>query len=227
MIRPPLIRLSATVLAVRQAVLWLASLFVIATVMLTEANPMTENQKYLEEAQAGAREFEEKLEPELLKQAYLALENVILQEEYDPKIRAQLRTNSLALWLRLIQLLDRCLDPDFDPADVPERLVQPPPTPEGVVYRPGAKPALIDDPKVRAAYEKAIAANEAKTAHFVFQTKLRRLDERIFPRAEAFIQNAYGSGSDDQEELKSAIDAFIKDAERKERLSKLLTVSSD
>ena len=188
---------------------------------------MTENQKYLKEAQVVANEFEKKQDPELLKQAYLALENVNLQKEYDSKTRTQLRTNLLALWLHLIQLLDRFLDPNFDPADLPELSVQPPPTSEGVLYPPNADPALIDDPKARAQYAKDIAANEAKIIHYGLQTDLRRLDERIVPRAEAYIQNIYGSGPDDQEELKSAIDSFIENAERKERLSKLLTISSD
>lgn len=179
---------------------------------------MTENQKYLREAQAHAKEFENQLDPELLKQAYLALENVLLPEENDPKISGQLRTDSLHLWLYLIQLIDHYLDPNFNPNDVPEQLVQPPPTSEGVVYRPGVDPALIDDPKMRIQYEKAIAANEAKTNHYVLQIKLRRLDERITPRAEKFIQNFYTSDPCDQEELKTAIDKIIKKPERKRKL---------
>lgn len=186
---------------------------------------MNENQKYMKEAREHARGFEDKLEPELLKQAYLALENVLLLEEDDPKMRGQLRTNSLDLWLHLIQLLDHSLDPNFDPDDVPEEIVQPPPTSGGVVLRPGADPAKIDDPKARAEYKKAIADNEAKTAHYTLQTKLRRMDERITPRAENFIRNFYTPAPGDQKELKTAIDKTIKDPRRKAGLLKLLTPS--
>ena len=186
---------------------------------------MNENQKYLKEAREHAKGFEDNLEPELLKQAYLALENVLVLEEDGPEIRGQLRTDSLYLWLDLIGLLDRFLDPDFNPDDVPERAVQPPPTSEGVVYPPGADPALIDDPNARAEYKKAIADNEAKTSHYGLQTKLRRLDERITPRAEDFIRKFYTPAPRDQKELKTAIDKIIKDPRRKADLLKLLTPS--
>lgn len=186
---------------------------------------MNENQKYLKEAQEQAKQFEDNPEPELLKQAYLALENVLLLEEDEPKTRNQLRSDSLYLWLHLILLLDRFLDPNFNPENVPELAVQPPPTSQGVVYPPGADPSLLDDPKARAEYKKAIADNEAKIAHYTLQTKLRRLDERITPRGEEFIRNFYTPAPGDQKELKTAIDKTIKDPRRKADLLKLLTPS--
>jgi hypothetical protein len=211
--------------AMRRTALLIISLLAILILILTPKveKPMTENQKYLKEARAYAEEFEDNLEPEMLKQSYLALENVILLEEDDPKMRSQLRADSLYLWLQLIQLLDRFLDPDFDPDDVPEGTVQPPPTSEGIVYPPGADPALIDDTKARAEYEKAIAANNAKTVNYTFQTKLRRLNERITPRAEEFIRDSYTPTPVDQKELKTAIDEVIEDPRRKESLLRLLT----
>lgn len=186
---------------------------------------MTDNQKYLNEAQARVKEFEAELEPERLREAYMALEDVILVQETDPKSRARLRTNALSLWLHLLQLLDRFLDPKFNPEDVPEMLVQPPPTTGDVVYPPGADPALIDDPKARAEYEKAIAANRAKADHYRLQINLRRLDERITPRAEAFIRNFYTPAAIDQKELQTAIDEIIRDPRRKAGLLKLLSSS--
>jgi hypothetical protein len=200
-----------------------APAILIVTFILTVAKPMMENQEYLKEAQERAQGFEDTLEPELLSQAYLALENVILGEEDDPKIRGQLRVEALDLWLHLLQFLDHYLDPKFNPDDVPELLVQPPPTSGEVVLRPGADPALIDDPKARAQYEQAIAANKAKTARYGLQTKLRRLDVRITPRAEAFIRNSYTSAPSDQAELKTAIDKWITNPQRKANLVKLLT----
>jgi hypothetical protein len=187
---------------------------------------MTENEKYLKEALAHVKEFEAELEPERLHEAYMALENVIWTQERDPKARAQSRADCLSLWLHLLHMLDRFLDPDFNPKDFPEKLVQPPPTSGGIVYPPGADPVLIDDPKARAGYEKAIAANRAKADHYRLQINLRRLDERIPPRTEAFIRNSYTSAPGDQAELRTAIDAIIKDRQRKVDLLKLLRPSS-
>jgi hypothetical protein len=198
-------------------------LAILSLLIITRAGePMTENETHLKEAQADAQGFQDKREPDLLRRAYVALENVILAKEGDPGARAQLRTSSLNVWLRLLELLDRFLDPEFNPDDVPERLVQPPPTSGGVVHRPGADPALIDDPVARAQYEEAIAANKAKTTHYVLQTKLRRLDERIVPRAEAFIRSSYTSDPRDQKELKTAIDGIITNPQRRAGLLRLL-----
>jgi len=184
---------------------------------------MTENQKYLKETRERIKGFEKELEPERLREAYMALENVSLAKEHVPKTRAQLRTDTLSLWLGLLQILDHHLDPDFNPEDGPEELVQPPPTSGGVVLRPGADPALIDDPTARAEYEKAIAANRAKANNYRLQIHLGRLNERITPRAEEFIRNSYTTAPDDQEELKTAIEKTIEDPRRKARLLELLT----
>jgi len=181
---------------------------------------MMENQKYLREAHTYTKEFETQLEPSLLRLAYMALENVILAQESDLKLRAQLRVDCLYLWLYLLQLLDRFLDPGFNPNDVPEKLIQPPPTTEGVVYPPGANPALIDDPQARAEYEEAIAANRAKAEQYRLQINLRRLDEQITPRAEAFIRNSYTFTPSDRQEVKTAILQKIKNPQRQERLLK-------
>ena len=98
-------------LTMRRTTLLAISFLAILTVTCTRAveNPMNENQKYLKEAREHAKGFEDNLEPELLKQAYLALENVLVLEEDGPEIRGQLRTDSLYLWLDLIGLLDRFL----------------------------------------------------------------------------------------------------------------------
>jgi hypothetical protein len=183
---------------------------------------MTENEKCLKEAQKRVKEFETELEPERLREAYMSLENVVLAQENDVKIRTRLRDDCLTLWLEMIQILDKHLDPKFDPDDIPDNLVQPPPTSKGVVFPPGADPALIDDPKAREQYEKAVAANNAKINNYRLQTQLGRLNEQIPPRAEEFINSSYTSSETDQEELKNAIEKIIQKPERKVELSKLL-----
>ena len=183
---------------------------------------MTQNQKNVQEAHLRALEFERKLNPDRLREADRALENVNLVEEVDPKVRAKLRSDCLVQWLELVALVDRHLDPDFDPDDVPEEFVEPPPVPGGAVLRAGADPALVPDPRTREQYENAIAANRAKAERYRVQTQLRRIGERIATQTENFVRNHYRSAPADQRELKGALERIIKDPGRKARLFGLL-----
>lgn len=187
---------------------------------------MTQNEKFLKDAEKHVKEFESEFEVERLREAYMALENVELAQEQDSKVRDQSRKECLYLWLEIVELLDHHLDPKFDPEDVPENLVQPPPTSTGIVYPPGADPKVIDNYEARAEYEKAIIANNAKISSYRLQTQLSRLDEPITRRAEAFIRHSYTSAPGDQAELRTAIDMVIKDRQRKKNLLKLLASPS-
>jgi hypothetical protein len=182
------------------------------------AESMTDNQKHLAEAQARSMEFVDTREPERLREAFLALEEVHPAEELDPGLRAQVRSAALAVWLELLALLDRSLDPGFDPSDVPPKRVEPPPLPGGVQLPPGAEPGRIPDPAARAEYEQAIAANRARAEHYRQQIHLRRLDERMPPRVDAFITGSYLATPRDQAELRAAIDRKIQDPRRKAHL---------
>ena len=186
------------------------------------AKSMTENEKYLNEAQVLAHRFQAEREPETLREASLALINVNLAREEELKTRNNVRERSLLEWLHVLDLLDGALDPHFDPADVPEKLVQPPPSPGGEVLRPGADPSRIADPKARAEYEKAIAANREKAAHYRVQTHLRRLDEQLEAQAESFMRDAYSPVPSDQRELRTAIEQTIQNPSRKAKLLKVL-----
>src|SRR5262249_30255976 len=152
--------------------------------------------------------------------AFSALGEVNLIQEHDSAKKAQVRHRSLVAWLQLVRLLDQFRDPNFNPGDQPELLVQPPKQPGGVVLRPGADPALIADPKERAEYEKAIAASRAKLNHYRLQIQLSRLNERIPPDAEAFIRTFYTAAPHDQKELRDAIEGWIQDPARKASLLK-------
>lgn len=211
-------------LAMRRSMLLVVSLcaIMIAAPTCEEEKRMTENEEYLTEARVRMAEFEKQLEPERLRAAYMALENVSLTREQDPKTRTRLRRDSLSLWLDLLQVLDHHLDPNFNREDRPTLLVQPPPTSDGVAYPPGADPALIDDPAARAKYEEAIAANQIKAKNYRLQIHVGRLDERITERTEEFIRTSYKRTSDDQEEVRKAIEKTIKDPRRKASLLKLL-----
>lgn len=176
---------------------------------------MPDNHQHLQEAQVLAKQFETQLEAERLREAYMALENVLPAEEPDVQSRVAMRADCLALWLNLVDLLDRFLDPNFDPSDVPERLVEPPPIPGGAVLRPGADPALIEDPRARAAYENAIAANHQKAVRYRLQIQLGRLKDRIPAGLEEFVRRYYTSAPREQQELRTAINNLIHNPSRR------------
>lgn len=183
---------------------------------------MTENEKYLKEAQAKIKAFETEKEPERLRESAMALENIILAKEHETEVRKKLRSDSLTSWLTLLQIFDKHYQPDFNPDDMPEMLVQPPPQADGSVLRPGADPAKIADPKARAEYEKAIAENRAKQENYRMQIQLGRLDDFIPPSAENFITNSFSDADEDQKELREAIDKTIENENRKTRLMTLV-----
>jgi len=173
---------------------------------------MIDNQKHLQEAQIFADKFEPSREPDWLEKAQGALEDVVWNAEGNPKTRAEIRLRALEMWLRLVDLLDRHVDPAFDENDTPQKLVDPPALPDSSKgsLRPGASPSLIADPKLRSEYEQAIAANRAKIKRYGFQLDLRFLDQSIRPRAHKFIANAYKPIPEDRDELRKAIGRNIK-----------------
>src|SRR5215204_32512 len=192
-----------------------------AVPFLIRTKTMTENKKYLKQAAELIKAFESEKEPERLNEASMALENVNLIQEYDAPTRHELRAESLALHLTLLQILDKYLDPKFDPEDVPSTIVQPRLS-DGTVLRPGVDPAKIKNPQDRAEYEKAIAENRAKARNYRLQTELRRLNERLPSRTELFIRESFTSSDEDQKVLKTAIDVAIENQKRKAELTKLL-----
>jgi hypothetical protein len=185
-------------------------------------NNMTDNEKCLKQAQERIKAFETEKEAERLNEASMSLENIILAKEIKSEVRARLRKECLFLWLNILQTIDAHLDPKFDPKDVPEKLVQPSPLSDGEILRPGADPAKINDPQLRAEYEKAIAENRTKTINYRLQTQLRRLNEKIPSSANDFIRKSYTSSAADREELKNAIEKIIQNTERKTNLSQLV-----
>jgi len=191
------------------------------TTLPATSEPTMTNAKHLKEARTHTEDFEKTNDPETLRDAYMALENVSLVDEPDPSAQRALRTETLRLWLQMLAILDKLLDPKFDPDVAPELSVQPPPTKGGVVFPPGADPSVIDDPLARERYAKEIEANNAKIIRYNMQVKLHRLEERIPPRAEAFIRDYYTPAAVDQDELKQAVGELIENPARKQRLLQL------
>lgn len=194
----------------------------IAVMIFAESEGMTENEKHIKEAEQKIEAFQSEKEPQRLREAANSLENIILAKEHKAETRHAMRSKILSLWLTLLQILDKNLDPDFNSKDIPPRNVEPPLTANGTAYPAGANPALIEDPQARADYEKAIAENRRKQENYRLQTQFRRLNENIPPRAEDFIRNSYTDSADDQNELKTAFERYLETPSRKADFSKLL-----
>jgi len=180
---------------------------------------MDSDTKHLQEAQAYAKRFEETLDSEQLRKAYLELENISVMQQA-PGSSPALRADTLRMWLVLLALLDQQLDPSFDQEKMPDLQVQPPDTADGTSYAPGADPALISDPAARRAYERAIRDNEAMIANYGLQVRLHRLNERITARAETYIRHAYTFAPSDREEVQAQILKVIKSPKRQAALWK-------
>jgi hypothetical protein len=188
-------------------------------------DPMTDNEKHLEKAVELIAAFEKEREPERLREASMALENVNLRREHLAQIRHKLRSDCLELWLTILQKIDKYLDNSFDPEDVPQMSVMPPRIKGDIQLPPGADPALIDDPKAREEYEKAIKDNRAKQENYPLQIQLRELDELMPRKVGSFIRGAFTSS--EQDAVKGAIDRIIEGRFQRERLYQLIEPRSN
>lgn len=188
---------------------------------------MSENSKLLKEVRSLIDEFEKEKEPERLREAFLILERLDLAQESNQVKSRRVRAECLIEWLTMINLLDQNLDPGFNPNDQLETRIQPPRTSSGVLYPPGTDPKFIDDPKARAEYEKAIALNREKLEKYRIQVQLIRLNEVIPSEAIIFIQSSFTSSYADKAEVKLAIEENIKNPNRKEELTKQLSLSEE
>ena len=140
----------------------------------------------------------------------------------DSQYRAA-RQGALELWLRLLDLLDKNFDSAFDPDDIPPKMVRPPalPDPSQGSLRPGASPSLIADPKVRAEYEQAIAANRAKIRRYRLQIVLRQVDKDLRHDVRHFVAIAYKPTPENREEVRKAIERNISSQKERAELLKL------
>ncbi len=186
---------------------------------------MSDNQAFLQTARDAAAQFRARKDPDALTRVVEALENVQWREPLHLPERRRLRHAALDGWLHLVALVDDALDPNFDPAQVPQIGVQPPPTASGIVYPPGVDPALIDDPDSRARYAQAVADNTAYAEQYRLQSRLQRLQERILEACSAFIQDGYSGDPNDHGEASTAIQAAIKTPKRRAELLSLLSAA--
>jgi hypothetical protein len=176
----------------------------------TKDKPMTKNQQYLEQAKRLIKEFEKELESDYLRESSMALVNVNLANELEDITRNLMRKATLYLWLELLQVIDKYIDPAFNPdEEVPIQTLPP----------QSDKP-LVEGSKEYIEFKKTVAANELKLKNQGLQVLLQRENERISLKAEQFIRNNYSTLQPDELELRAAIDKQITNAKRKAELEK-------
>ncbi len=132
------------------------------------------------------------------------MEGVNLMGLGDTKERLAARRAAARMWLKILAAIDEHLDPKFDPEDVPETKVVPPPSGR-IQPPPGVSPEAITDPRARAEYEAALKKNAEKIASYNFQTKLQRLNKRASTSAKRFLTTYYTPVHADQQELLSLL----------------------
>ncbi len=172
-----------------------------------------ENRELLSEAEAKFAAFDKESEPERLREAGDCLAAVVLAAETTPAMRLA----TLAKWLQLLQIVDSRLDPKFDPEDVPASTAMPP---GNLGLAPGVDPAAIADPKLRAEYEREIAATRKKAVDYRMQSGLHDLDARLTPRVEAFLRDNFLWTIEDRAAAIAAIEKTIVNSDRKQALFK-------
>jgi lipoprotein-anchoring transpeptidase ErfK/SrfK len=181
------------------------------------------NGKHMSETTARAAaqlaEFEQKKEPFCLQAASDLLERIDLAKEADAMKRLALRRETLETWLALVALIDRNLDPNFNPQDLPSTGVAPPRV-GNVSYPPGADPKVIADPQARQRYEEALKQNTQKAENYRIQTWLKRFDESISPKAERFVRMSYTTVPGDQREVTETVKKLIKNPQRASALTR-------
>jgi lipoprotein-anchoring transpeptidase ErfK/SrfK len=181
------------------------------------------NGKHMSETTARAAaqlaEFEQKKEPLCLQAASDLLERIDLAKETDAMKRLALRRETLETWLALVALIDRNLDPNFNPQDLPSTGVAPPRV-GNVSYPPGADPKVIADPQARQRYEEALKQNTQKAENYRIQTWLKRFDESLSPKAERFVRMSYTTVPGDQREVTETVKKLIKNPQRASALTR-------
>jgi hypothetical protein len=152
---------------------------------------------------------------------YQALDTVEAAQRGTNPGDTRARRRALVLSLHFLALLDREIDPAWNPNDDPVKGV-PPPVP-GVPVRGTGEidPASIPDPTMRARYEQQLKANKDYFKYHSVQFQLRRIDERATDFLKRFVNRCYTGQSKDREEFEAVLADPALSATRREMLRKL------
>lgn len=125
------------------------------------------------------------------------------------------RRAKAGLWLHAWRRLEKEINRDFDFNDRARLNVSPPDEsglPAGIV------PEGIKDPKLRAQYEAALAANAKKGREYNRQFELRKLDETFPKTAENYLIRVYSKPPYQTEELRRYLLAYRVNRQVRERV---------
>ncbi len=175
----------------------------------------------IDTARSQLEEFEKTKDVTNLENAIRAAEQIDISKLTEVQKEAQLRHRTVKLWLGILAAIDRSLDPKFDPNDLPEESITPPPS--GAIEYPSAiDPSAIRDPVVRAQYEKALKENSQKAEHYRLQTKLRRLNPHATVDVDRFLTNYYTDSAADHADLESLLGELKLSSWRRQHLRSLV-----
>ena len=122
----------------------------------------------------------------------------------------------LHTWKRLLD----AIDPDWDPNEV---ILSPNAVAVELGLPGSVEPQAIEDPILRAEYERAMAANMQKGEKYREQNRLHKWLKRFPKHAEPDIIRAYSLPPYDNEELKQYLDNYISDEKVKARILNAVT----
>lgn len=142
-----------------------------------------------------------------------------LGEEMGTQEKQKLRERKIELWLKLLNECDEMIDPEFDPNDVPQLNVAPPP---GTGLSAGASPSAIKDPQLRQEYERAIRLNAEKAGRYHVQEKLRDCERNWSAKVTRYITSQYTTDESDVKELDRLVERYLSSKARKQQLKDLL-----
>jgi hypothetical protein len=163
--------------------------------------------------------FEDERDPALLHEALDAIE---VAERDIPSEDTAARKQALSRWLAFVSALDRNIDPNWNPKNVPVTGATPPES-HGIVYPSGeVDPSTIPDPAARARYEQALKASKDYAVDYGIQMQLHGIDERAMRLIGRLVAERYNNSAEDRKQLEALFAAPSINARRKERLEILL-----
>ena len=129
------------------------------------------------------------------------------------------RNEKMSLYLMIINELDSKLIPEFDFNDLPLLSVSPPPE-SGLPA--GVAPSSINDPKLKAEYEKKLRENSNKLNRYTFQKKLMKINQRVTEQIKRYMNSEFSSTNQDVMILNRLIDDIVSHDERRKRLKQYI-----
>ncbi|MEM6725539.1 MAG: hypothetical protein AAF598_15975 [Bacteroidota bacterium] len=110
------------------------------------------------------------------------------------------------IWLKAWQQLEQEMNPAFDPTQLPNIKVAPP---DETGLPPGVSPDAIDDPQLRATYQKAIKANRVLIEQYTYQNQLLQMAPSFQQTASQYLIHLYSQVPVDIAELQQLLLTYV------------------